>query len=177
MKKNEKEGFLYAVSNIAMPTYLKIGYTNNINTRLKQLSNVSVPYDFELECFVKVYDASQAEATIHNLLNPYRVNKEFFVVDVKIVKDLFKTIENKAELSRNTKNKVTTNELISSQLINVKNPEHIADIIGKNKVLYFGKLYGFYQFINVLKKQKSNLNDWQIGEYTLNDLADDLLYE
>ena len=78
-------GFVYILSNEAMPGKLKIGYSaTDPEQRAKALSsNTSVPQPFNLEYFCLVDDYEDVERWTHWELAPYRVNnrREFFEVD------------------------------------------------------------------------------------------------
>ena len=52
------EGFVYVLTNQAMPGYAKIGLTraDDVNVRLKQLDTTSVPLPFECVYAAKVPD-------------------------------------------------------------------------------------------------------------------------
>ena len=63
-----------------MPETIKIGITDNLERRLKELDNTSTPLPFECFYAVEVEDASAIERKIHQGLDDKRVrqNREFF---------------------------------------------------------------------------------------------------
>lgn len=75
-------GIVYAVDNPAMPGYVKIGRTTDLDSRLRSLDNTNVPLPFE--CFVafKVENPSEVEKLLHETFADRRTRKtrEFFEV-------------------------------------------------------------------------------------------------
>ncbi|MCF9167100.1 GIY-YIG nuclease family protein [Vibrio parahaemolyticus] len=78
------DGYIYILSNKAMPGLLKIGTTTDIEGRLSSLFNTSVPYPFDLLFYSQVMESYRAETEIFNRLNVYRCNdsREFFEIDL-----------------------------------------------------------------------------------------------
>ncbi|UAT43220.1 GIY-YIG nuclease family protein [Anaplasmataceae bacterium AB001_6] len=71
---------VYILTNECMPNTIKIGSTNNLERRIKELDNTSVALPFQCYYAVKVSDASVIEKKIHQGLDECRVrqNREFF---------------------------------------------------------------------------------------------------
>lgn len=94
MRKHQNEepleGGVYIVKNKALPGMLKIGMADDIKKRLITLSNSSLPYPFEVVCFVKFDNCAGAEHEIHNKLKEYRVveNREFFSCSEELAKEV-----------------------------------------------------------------------------------------
>ncbi len=97
-------GYIYIISNIG--TYgegvYKIGFTKRANPedRVAELSGASVPFKFDTHAFIYDQKASTLENKIHNRLYDYRVNKEnnkkeFFKVDLEIIKEVLEKEMNK----------------------------------------------------------------------------------
>ena len=67
-----------------MPGYIKIGITNDLQARLKQLSSTSVPVPFQCFSAKKVIDAKSVENRMHAAFAKDRVDsgagREFFMV-------------------------------------------------------------------------------------------------
>ena len=63
-----------------MPDILKVGITDNLERRIKELDNTSTPLPFECIYAVEVEDASKIEKLIHQGLDSTRIrdNREFF---------------------------------------------------------------------------------------------------
>ena len=98
------KGFIYIMTNKSFnrEDWIKIGYTTNLQQRLKSLSNTGLPYDYELYAYYEVpaIDHMQDKA-LHNLivkLNPKMrlvKNREFFEItphDAYEVLELMATI-------------------------------------------------------------------------------------
>lgn len=88
--KKKDIGWIYVLSNPAMPGLLKIGFTQDSKTarRVLELSrSTSVPLPFVIEFEQLIENPSQYERLIHARLSQHRVSpdKEFFKVDLKIV--------------------------------------------------------------------------------------------
>jgi hypothetical protein len=77
------EGIVYVLINDAFDGYLKIGKTINLEQRLKQLDNTSVPLPFRCVYAVKVPDMDVIERLAHSTFADHRTrsNREFFEVD------------------------------------------------------------------------------------------------
>ena len=77
------EGIVYVLINEAFDGYVKIGKTINLEQRLKQLDNTSVPLPFRCVYAVKVPDMDAIERLAHKAFADHRVrsNREFFEID------------------------------------------------------------------------------------------------
>ena len=78
------EGYVYILTNPAFKTfYIKIGYTTNIQERLKELYNTSVPMPFKVFALLKTTKYKQAEKMIHSACKSYRIgdDREFFMIN------------------------------------------------------------------------------------------------
>ena len=78
------KGFIYIISNEAMPNYYKIGKTErDVKKRIDELfwTNVPVPFDIVYAC--EVNDMDTIEKHIHSVFSDKRINKnrEFFEID------------------------------------------------------------------------------------------------
>jgi hypothetical protein len=74
-------GFIYVLSNKAMPNLVKIGCSQkNPHLRKAELESTGVPAPFDLEYFAVVYDFQKSEKKLHRELNEFRYsgNREFF---------------------------------------------------------------------------------------------------
>ncbi len=65
-----------------MPDYVKIGQTQNLENRLKQLYSTNIPFPFECFFACRVKNANEVEKNLHNAFSKYRVqkNREFFEI-------------------------------------------------------------------------------------------------
>ena len=89
------EGFIYALSNEAMPGLIKIGFTENIDSRMKTLCSTGVPIMFKCILAKNVQDTKDSEKFVFKDLVNYRYNKsrEFFKCDYEIIKKSFDKVE------------------------------------------------------------------------------------
>ncbi len=81
--KPAEEGVVYILTNPAFKTfYIKIGFTTNINDRLKELYNTSVPLPFKVYALLKTTKYKQAEKMIHSAFKASRIgnDREFFML-------------------------------------------------------------------------------------------------
>jgi hypothetical protein len=82
-----RAGFVYILSNSAMPGMVKIGLTRNeAAARAVELSRATgVPTDFELVYDELVNDCRAVERSLHKRFSEYRVNdrREFFRVPIR----------------------------------------------------------------------------------------------
>ena len=81
------KGIVYCLENPAMPGYVKIGMTNNIERRMGDLYSTSVPLPFECLLALEVEDAAETEGLLHEVFAAQRVvrNREFFQADREAV--------------------------------------------------------------------------------------------
>ena len=86
---------VYILTNQAMPETIKIGITDNLERRIKELDNTSTPLPFECYYAVEVKDASKIEKKIHEGLDDKRVrqNREFFNTSPEIAKSILEIAE------------------------------------------------------------------------------------
>jgi hypothetical protein len=93
-------GFVYILTNVAMPGYVKIGLTRHedVETRLRQLDTTSMPMPFECAYAAKVPDCGKLEKVLHRVFGDKRTrpNREFFFADpelARLIIDLVKIEE------------------------------------------------------------------------------------
>ena len=77
------KGIVYVLTNPAMDGYVKIGKTQNISKRLKDLDKTNLPLPFECIYAVEVDDYDHVEKLAHNAFSNVRSRskREFFKVD------------------------------------------------------------------------------------------------
>ncbi len=101
MAQQTKRGHVYIASNVGSfgPSILKIGMTRRLDPmdRIWELSDASVPFDFDVHGLIATNDAPALEAQLHERFAVHRVNlvnfrKEFFEVSISdlqaVVSDL-----------------------------------------------------------------------------------------
>lgn len=71
---------VYILTNESMPGYIKIGVTNDLERRIRDLDNTSLPLPFECFYACTVKDARFVEKHLHDAFADHRVrtNREFF---------------------------------------------------------------------------------------------------
>jgi len=91
-------GFIYVLSNPAMPGLVKIGKTINIHDRLSHLDNTSVPLPFVMEYLAEVSDMNAVEVSLHTAFRSMRVrmNREFFRIEADEVKAILRLLQIKS---------------------------------------------------------------------------------
>lgn len=75
---------VYILTNEAMPGLVKIGFTSNLEERIRELSSpTNIPLPFECFFAAEVDDNKKLEKTLHQIFSENRVNpkREFFRVD------------------------------------------------------------------------------------------------
>lgn len=89
MAQQTKKGNVYIISNLGSfgEEVFKIGMTRRLDPmdRIWELSDASVPFDFDVHCLIACDDAPALEATLHSAFEEFRINKvnyrkEFFRV-------------------------------------------------------------------------------------------------
>lgn len=77
------EGIVYVLTHPAMEGYVKIGRTGNLEERLRNLYNSSVPGPFQCFYAAKVGDMETIERDLHEIFGDKRVDpkREFFSVE------------------------------------------------------------------------------------------------
>ena len=81
-----KQGYVYVLTNAAMPGLVKIGHSvNGGKTRARDIYQTGVPLPFDVAFEMLVDDSYEIEQRVHSWLSPYRVsdNREFFRCDVE----------------------------------------------------------------------------------------------
>jgi len=80
---NLMKEIIYILTNPAMPNYLKIGKTTNLEQRLRQLDGTSNPLPFQCIYAVEVENDLNIEKLLHNTFKDKRIrkNREFFEID------------------------------------------------------------------------------------------------
>ena len=90
------EGFVYILTNAAMPGYIKIGLTqqDDVASRVKQLDNTSLPLPFECYFAARVPDCARVERTLHFVFGEKRArgNREFFTAQPDLVKAIIELV-------------------------------------------------------------------------------------
>ena len=97
---NKKAGFVYVISNIGSfgKDVYKIGMTRRLDPmeRISELSDASVPFNFDVHAMIFTEDAPGLEAALHREFESRKVNKvntrrEFFRVTLDEIKQVVKS--------------------------------------------------------------------------------------
>jgi len=86
---------VYILTNESMPETVKIGFTDNLPRRLRELDNTSTPLPFECFYALEVEDARGIEDLLHEAFDDKRVrqNREFFNCTPEQAKSALKIAE------------------------------------------------------------------------------------
>lgn len=157
------DNIIYILINEAMPGYVKIGKTTDLEQRVRDLSRASgVPLPFEVFYAAKVRDMHAAEKLIHDAFDDHRVapNREFFkiaperaVAALKLAEienitphqDYVDSPEEQRALDKARKNRAKFNfEMVKipvgSILTFTRNPEITCKVIDDTQIEYAGEI-------------------------------------
>ena len=168
--KDNNVGYIYILTNEAFhkSNWVKIGYTENLDQRLKNLFNTSVPTPFEVYATYEVpASAGIADKSLHHLikkLNPelrLTDNREFFEIEpwdaYDILEAMAKIHGRTDKLVQNKKNKFFNDPEQTNK------PEEYAEEILFPKEKYVGKLYE--QIKNIMLDMFANINITPLKNY------------
>ncbi len=82
MEDNNLSNVIYIITNEAMPDYVKVGRTTNLEQRLRSLYRTEVPLPFEVFFACRVENGPEVESWLFDIFADRRVSKEreFFQV-------------------------------------------------------------------------------------------------
>lgn len=125
---------VYILTNESMPDTIKIGFTDNLSRRLRELDNTSTPLPFECFYALEVEDARGIEDLLHEAFDDKRVrqNREFFNCTPEQAKSALKIAEKMGGIDVTPKEVVVETEQDRQALDNAKKK--------KGRVDYFGIL-------------------------------------
>lgn len=85
-KSQVETEIIYVLRNPAMPNYVKIGKTQDLQQRMKDLDNTSIPVPFECIYAGLVEKRRRWEKVLHDVFLEYRVNqrREFFTSEMVV---------------------------------------------------------------------------------------------
>ncbi len=108
-RQNGKAGTVYVISNLGSfgPDVFKVGMTRRLEPqdRVDELSDASVPFEFDVHSFIFSEDAVGLEAKLHERLSECRVNKinarkEFFRISLDDIERLVQETDPTASFNR-----------------------------------------------------------------------------
>lgn len=106
MAQQTKKGHVYVISNFGSfgEAMLKVGMTRRLDPmdRVWELSDASVPFDFDVHALIASEDAPGLENRLHRAMAELRVNKvnmkkEFFRIGIKDIREIMDKIGVRAE--------------------------------------------------------------------------------
>ena len=155
-------GIVYVLVNQAFENFTKIGRTTNLEQRLKQLDNTSVPLPFRCVYAIEVEDENQVEKLLHQTFADSRIrsNREFFEVNAHRVISAMKltggknvtpkndiaadeegidAIEKSAQKRRKTYSLLEAGLNIGDTIYYSNDETITGSVVSKNKILFEGK--------------------------------------
>jgi len=106
MAQQTRRGHVYVISNVGSfgENVYKVGMTRRLipEERVKDLSDASVPFPFDIHAMIEAEDAPALESELHRMLGDTRVNrinkrKEFFNVRLSEIKNIVRQFSPGAE--------------------------------------------------------------------------------
>jgi len=106
MAQQTRRGHVYVISNVGSfgENVYKVGMTRRLipEERVKDLSDASVPFPFDIHAMIEAEDAPALESELHRMLGDTRVNrinkrKEFFSVRLSEIKNIVRQFSPDAE--------------------------------------------------------------------------------
>ncbi len=96
---NPLRGWVYVLSNQAMPGLLKVGYSmNDPVIRAKQLAGTGIPQKFVLEFDLLVHQPKELEKKLHKALLQYSAGREFFRIQLQEAVKIINAVLIKSEI-------------------------------------------------------------------------------
>ena len=140
---------VYILTNESMPDIIKIGITDNLSRRIKELDNTSTPLPFECFYALEVIDAASIEKLMHEAFDDKRIrqNREFFNISPEQAKSALKIAEKMGGVNVTPQTAIVETEQDSQALESAKKR--------RAKIDYFGSLDIGVGEILTFKKDKS----------------------
>jgi hypothetical protein len=137
---------VYILTNESMPDIIKIGITDNLSRRLRELDNTSSPLPFECFYALEVDDARGIEKLLHQAFDDKRVrqNREFFNCTPEQAKSALRIGEKMGGIEVTPKEVVFETEQDKQALNNAKKRKARVDYFGvlginSGEILTFSK--------------------------------------
>ena len=198
----KKTGVIYILTNPSFPEYVKIGYADNVERRLKELNRSEcTPFAFRLYAYYEV-STRLYDLKIHEMIDKLNPNlrsiddiegkkriREFYAMDVEEAYSILESIATINGLEENLhKVKPTTEEKIEEKTAEenrelAKNRHHFKDIKFKSSLTnkeYYSKTkedgtLGIYELgTDIEIPNNSNPSKKQILLQALKDLGEDV---
>ena len=153
---------IYILINEAMPGYVKIGKTNNLEQRVRSLDTTGVPLPFECFYACTVKDATFIERQLHDTFLDHRVrsSREFFEIAPERVVSALKLAEienvtpkkdfveseedqkalNEARIRRTIFNFAMVNIPVGAELVFSRDENIKAKVVDNRSVMFDGEI-------------------------------------
>ena len=143
---------VYILTNESMSDIIKIGITDNLSRRLRELDNTSTPLPFECFYAVEVDDARTIESLLHEAFDDKRIrqNREFFNCTPEQAKSALKIAE---KLTENSTLLITGGGAYNLFLIEKIKQYSKANVVKASKELIEFKEALIFAFLGVLKME------------------------
>jgi hypothetical protein len=140
------EGFVYILTNAAMPDFIKIGLTTkpDVADRVRQLDNTSTPLPFEVFYAARVPDCRKLEQTLHFVFGDKRArqSREFFRSDPDLARAIIELVAIKEETLSDTEQEITPRQRVEIEAAKRSRTERLTLErlgLGPGTVLTFAK--------------------------------------
>ncbi|MBP5793994.1 MAG: GIY-YIG nuclease family protein [Spirochaetaceae bacterium] len=192
--KSDKVEFVYLLTNPAMPGFIKVGITKNIESRIKNLSSkTAVPKQFQCHSFLTVKgdkpSAADIEKALHFFLKQkYDKSKEYFEVSIEEAVSFFEYVSVinpriKYSLYKKDvkeKSKPTTFEMldipVGAELVYVTDSSVRCTVVNnKNSVLFNGKETTVSWI--ACDKENRSVNGYERFVYPASEFPEETLWE
>lgn len=162
----DKTGYIYILTNKSFKdNCIKIGYSVDVERRVKDLSGSGLPYDYEIYCTYEIPASQKADKALHRLiqmLNPnlrITANREFFDIAPEIAYKMFEEMavmhdrEDKLKLYKNDEiDKVESHKRgetfsftkcqipVGSEIVYIYDESVVAKVVDDRKIEYQGEI-------------------------------------
>ena len=125
---------VYILTNESMSDTVKIGITDNLNRRVKELDVTSTPLPFECYYAVQVEEGQdrKIEKLLHDTFDQHRVrqNREFFYINPETAKSALKIVETMGGKDVTPKEEIVVDEQDKQALQTAKSKSRRIDYFG-----------------------------------------------
>jgi hypothetical protein len=166
--------YLYIITNISMPNICKIGVTNDIEKRLRDLNKTSNPTRFQVYEKFEFENAEILEQRILQNFSDMRINRkrEFLQIHPERICDFIADNKNiKPEKEVEVKGKFKKIGLFENDILKFKEGSQIYNditaVVGKgNSIIYNGKKTSLSKSAQKILKEKFDKN-WKAVQGTI----------
>ena len=143
---------VYILINQSMPDTIKIGITDNLERRIRELDNTSTPLPFECYYAVEVKDASKIEKKIHEGLDDKRIrqNREFFNASPEQAKSILEIAEVMGSKNVTPKNYIVETPQEKEALDRSRKVRKRINFLKKNKILILNIIKFIIKYVRTI---------------------------